>query len=359
MLTEAQFVSAVEKATDLKFDTTKIKKYHADNDGKQWQEFYFVNEPSNDALLTVRYEYGSGRMMVYSYFANKAFQPIVGARKYYCKDSRAFYTPRNEPKNGVWTNGRDYDYYRFRAKEFEDPILEEANLFHYMSNIYSAIVKGVKSNTARIHKKEAKSDEMKAKVDTENERIKKFLTIQSNSILSELNEDFDEYAPNMVADGWKFACSTNISNLKYLKHIDETFQCTLSFNCYRYREDVSLEYTSMLKMDYTFGRSSINGIRKLNDISTYRPFMSSYNYNTQVPSKTEIRNISVTEIKLRSFVEPLLDNLSRISDEEKREEAIVAMRKKLFSVVDAAYALNKKYALEFQETIHSQFKKEL
>lgn len=353
MITEKDFINVAEINTGLKLSSQRNLPFNG-NSGNSWSEYVFSDDKKNNEVI-LRYCYTNGHLFCHLFRYKGNVQPMVILRKHFWNDSREFRTPRKEPNDkGIWTNATDYDYYRYDGKEWDGALTTVDALATAISRMNKYLIKGAESSDARIRRAESKTASMQAKVDVENEKIQKFIQVKSNSILSDVNEEFFDRCPNLVEDGWKYTV-TNVYDIKHykIKHIDETLDFAIKLGLSRFENDEPKEYASFLYLNYQFKREP-DGIK---EVKKSRAMLGDvYNLDSALPVPTiegMPRHPIEFNARFRSFFEldyRILESMDAI-DYGTRVEKAIELRNKIFTVLDKVYVVRKKAEMEIYDII--------
>jgi len=351
MITEKDFINVAEINTGLKLTTQRNLPFNG-NSGNSWSEYVFSDD-KKDKEVILRYCYTNGHLFCNFFRFKGKGQPLVILRKHFWNDSREFHTPRKEPNDkGIWTNATDYDYYRYDGKEWDGALTTLDALATAISLMNKYLIKGAVSSDARIRRAESKTASMQAKVDVENEKIQKFIQVKSNSILSEVNEEFFDRCPNLAEDGWKYTVTNDIKHYN-IKHIDETLDFAIKLGLSRFENDEPKEYAPFLNLNYQYKREP-NGIK---EVKRSRAMLGDvYNLDSALPVPTiegMPRHPIEFNARFRSFFEldyRILESMDAI-DYGTRVEKAIELRNKIFTVLDKAYVVRKKAEMEIYDII--------
>lgn len=353
MITEKDFINVAEINTGLKLTTQRNLPFNG-NSGKSWSEYVFSDDKKDNEVI-LRYCYTNDHLFCHFFRFKGKGQPLVILRKHFWNDSREFHTPRKEPNDkGIWTNATDYDYYRYDGKEWDGALTTVDELATVIRQMNKYLIKGAESSDARIRHAESKTASMQAKVDVENEKIQKFIQVKSNSILSEVNEEFFDRCPNLVEDGWKYTVN-NLYDIKHykIKHIDETLDFTIKLSLSRFENDEPKEYSSFQNLYYQFKREP-DGIR---EVKKSRAMLGDvYSLDCPIPVPT-IEGMPGHPIEFIAHFRRYFEKdyreleLSDPNEYEKRVEKAIELRNKIFTVLDKAYNIRKKAEIEIYDII--------
>ena len=140
-------------------------------------------------------------------------------------DSDEFYAPKkSENLNGLyrkgnWTSQKDYNHYCFHDKwvstyQFKD----------ILDSVKRSFAKELNTDTKKLRN----DDGVKAQIEREESKFKKFVEMKRMSLLNELNEELATYAPDAYEHGYRFHIEEFGNPSKFLKHPTAYYETKLS-----------------------------------------------------------------------------------------------------------------------------------
>lgn len=165
----------------------------------------------------------TGNMIIREAYFNGTPGKLVVAREL-GDDSDEFYAPK-KPENlnglyrkGNWTSQKDYNHYCFHDKwvttyRFKD----------ILDSVKRSFAKEFNADTKKLRN----DDGIKAQIEREESKFKKFVEMKRISLLNELNEELATYAPDAYEYGYRFHI-VEFGENNFLKHPTAYYETKLS-----------------------------------------------------------------------------------------------------------------------------------
>lgn len=166
----------------------------------------------------------TGNMIIREAYFNGTPGKLVVTREL-GDDSDEFYAPK-KPENlnglyrkGNWTSQKDYNHYCFHDKwvttyRFKD----------ILDSVKRSFAKEFNADTKKL----SNDDGVKAQIEREESKFKKFVEMKRMNLLNELNEELATYAPDAYEHGYRFHIGEFGEN-NFLKHPTAYYETKLSF----------------------------------------------------------------------------------------------------------------------------------
>lgn len=187
----------------------------------------------------------TGNMIIREAYFNGTQGKLVVAREL-GGDSDEFYAPK-KPENlnglfrqGNWTSKKDYDHYCFydkwvRTYQFKD----------ILDSVKRSFTKEFNADTKKMRNDES----IKAQIEREESKFKKFVEMKRMNLLNELNEELATYAPDAYEHGYRFSIEELGNREAFLKHPTAYYETKLSINIKKEIGDQTGNYRSSTNLN--------------------------------------------------------------------------------------------------------------
>lgn len=168
----------------------------------------------------------TGNMIIREAYFNGTPGKLVVAREL-GDDSDEFYAPK-KPENlnglfrqGNWTSQKDYNHYCFydkwvRTYQFKD----------ILTSVKRSFTKEFNADTKKMRNDEG----VKAQIEREENKFKKFVEMKRMNLLNDLNEELATYAPDAYEHGYRFRIEELGNREGFLKHPTAYYETKLNFD---------------------------------------------------------------------------------------------------------------------------------
>lgn len=186
----------------------------------------------------------TGNMIIREAYFNGTPGKLVVTREL-GDDSDEFYAPK-KPENlnglyrkGNWTSQKDYNHYCFHDKwvstyQFKD----------ILDSVKRSFAKELNTDTKKMQNDES----VKAQIEREESKFKKFVEMKRMSLLNELNEELATYAPDAYEHGYRFHI-VEFGNNNFLKHPTAYYETKLSIYIQKEIGDQTDNYKSSTNLN--------------------------------------------------------------------------------------------------------------
>ena len=187
----------------------------------------------------------TGNMIIREAYFNGTPGKLVVTREL-GDDSDEFYVPK-KPENlnglyrkGNWTSQKDYNHYCFHDKwvstyQFKD----------ILDNVKRSFAKEFNADTKKMQNDES----VKAQIEREESKFKKFVEMKRMNLLNELNEELTTYAPDAYEHGYRFAIAKFGNPSEFLKHPTAYYETKLSIYIHKEIGDQTGNYRSSTNLN--------------------------------------------------------------------------------------------------------------
>lgn len=187
----------------------------------------------------------TGNMIIREAYFNGTPGKLVVTREL-GDDSDEFYAPK-KPENlnglyrkGNWTSQKDYNHYCFHDKwvstyQFKD----------ILDSVKRSFTKEFNSDTKKLRNDEG----VKAQIEREESKFKKFVEMKRMNLLNELNEELVTYAPDAYEHGYRFAIAEFGNPSEFLKHPTAYYETKLSIYIQKEIGDQTGNYKSSTNLN--------------------------------------------------------------------------------------------------------------
>ena len=168
----------------------------------------------------------TGNMIIREAYFNGTPGKLVVTREL-GDDSDEFYAPK-KPENltnglyrkGNWTSQKDYNHFCFydkwvRTYQFKD----------ILDSVKRSFTKEFNADTKKLRN----DDGVKAQIEREESKFKKFMVMKRMNLLNELNEELASYAPDAYEHGYRFRIEEFGNRQNFLKHPTAYYETKLSY----------------------------------------------------------------------------------------------------------------------------------
>ena len=274
------------------FDTVVYEKDEVSRKGKTYKNYLLTKEdliPMYDSAyekqrnnpsgffkgkIDIRISFNpttdeTGNMIIREAYFNGTPSKLVVTREL-GDDSDEFYAPK-KPENltnglyrkGNWTSQKDYNHFCFydkwvRTYQFKD----------ILDSVKRSFTKEFNADTKKLRN----DDGVKAQIEREESKFKKFMEMKRMNLLNELNEELATYAPDAYEHGYRFRIEEFENRNGFLKHPTAYYETKLSYYIckeigdqtgnYRYstnlRGYVKFKHNSENKMDMSWDETLSN-----------------------------------------------------------------------------------------------------
>lgn len=229
------------------FDTVVYEKDEVSRKGKTYKNYLLTKEdliPTYDSAckkqrnrpsgyfkgkIDIRISFDpstqdTGNMIIREAFFNGTPGKLVVAREL-GDDSDEFYAPK-KPVNlnglyrqGNWTSQKDYNHFCFydkwvRTYQFKD----------ILTSVKRSFTKEFSTDIKKLRNDEG----VKAQIEREESKFKKFVEMKRMNLLNELNEELATYAPDAYEHGYRFHIEEFGNRNEFLKHPTVYYETKLS-----------------------------------------------------------------------------------------------------------------------------------
>ena len=250
------------------FDTVVYEKDEVSRKGKTYKNYLLTKEdliPTYDSArakqrhrpsgffkgkIDIRISFDpttdeTGNMIIREAYFNGTPGKLVVTREL-GDDSDEFYAPK-KPENlnglfrqGNWTSQKDYNHYCFydkwvRTYQFKD----------ILTSVKRSFTKEFNADTKKI----ANDEGIKAQIEREESKFKKFMEMKRMNLLNELNEELATYAPDAYEYGYRFAIEEFGNRSEFLKHPTAYCETKLSINIKKEIGDQTGNYRSSTNLN--------------------------------------------------------------------------------------------------------------
>ena len=183
----------------------------------------------------------TGNMIIREAYFNGTPGKLVVTREL-GDDSDEFYAPK-KPENltnglyrkGNWTSQKDYNHYCFYDKwvstyQFKD----------ILDSVKRSFTKEFNADTKKMQNDES----VKAQIEREESKFKKFIEMKRMNLLNELNEELATYAPDAYEHGYRFRIEEFGNRQNFLMHPTAYYDIKLSFDIRKEIGDQTGNYRS-------------------------------------------------------------------------------------------------------------------
>lgn len=186
----------------------------------------------------------TGNMIIREAYFNGTPGKLVVTREL-GDDSDEFYTPKKPEnlnglyRNGNWTSQKDYNHYCYydkwvRTYQFKD----------ILDSVKRSFTKEFNADTKKLRNDEG----IKAQIEREESKFKKFVEMKRMNLLNELNEELATYAPDAYEHGYRFHIEEFGNRNGFLKHPNAYYVTKLSI--YIHKEiDRNMNYRSSTNLN--------------------------------------------------------------------------------------------------------------
>lgn len=182
----------------------------------------------------------TGNMIIREAYFNGTPGKLVVTREL-GDDSDEFYAPKKpENLNGLfrqsnWTSQKDYNHYCFydkwvRTYQFKD----------ILTSVKRSFTKEFNADTKKMRNDEG----VKAQIEREENKFKKFVEMKRMNLLNDLNEELATYAPDAYEHGYRFRIEEFGNRSEFLKHPTAYYEIKLSFDIRKEIGDQTGNYRS-------------------------------------------------------------------------------------------------------------------
>lgn len=219
-------------------------------------------------------------------------------------DSDEFYEPK-KPENlhglfrqGNWTSQKDYNHYCFydkwvRTYQFKD----------ILTSVKRSFTKEFNADTKKM-----KNDEgVKAQIEREESKFKKFVEMKRMNLLNELNEELATYAPDAYEHGYRFHIEDFGNRTGFLKHPTAYYEYILPFYICKEIGDQTGNYRSSTnlrgKVKFKHNGESqmdMSWDETLSNDNAFHYFVDGFRY-FRTPNNSQVLSIAISrpEVSLR------------------------------------------------------------
>lgn len=186
----------------------------------------------------------TGNMIIREAYFNGTPGKLVVTREL-GDDSDEFYAPKKPEnlndlyRNGNWTSQKDYNHYCYYDKwvstyQFKD----------ILDSVKRSFTKEFNTDIKKLRNDEG----VKAQIEREESKFKKFVEMKRMSLLNELNEELATYAPDAYEHGYRFAIA-EFSKFNFLKHPTAYYETKLSIYIQKEIGDQTGNYRSSTNLN--------------------------------------------------------------------------------------------------------------
>lgn len=187
----------------------------------------------------------TGNMIIREAYFNGTPGKLVVTREL-GDDSDEFYAPK-KPENlnglyrkGNWTSQKDYNHYCYydkwvRTYQFKD----------ILDSVKRSFTKEFNADTKKLRN----DDGVKAQIEREESKFRKFVEMKRMSLLNELNEELATYAPDAYEHGYRFAIAEFGNPSEFLKHPTAYYETKLSIYIHKEIGDQTGNYRSSTNLN--------------------------------------------------------------------------------------------------------------
>ena len=245
------------------FDTVVYEKDEVSRKGKTYKNFLLTKEdliPTYDSAraqqrnrpsgffkgkIDIRISFDpssteTGNMIIRKAYFNGAPGKLVVAREL-GDDTDEFYEPKKPEnlnglyRNGNWTSKKDYDHFCYydkwvRTYQFKD----------ILTSVKRSFTKEFNVDTKKLRNDES----VKAQIEREESKFKKFVEMKRMNLLNELNEELATYAPDAYEHGYRFRIEDFGNRTEFLKHPTAYYEIKLNFDIRKEIGDQTGNYRS-------------------------------------------------------------------------------------------------------------------
>lgn len=250
------------------FDTVVYEKDEVSRKGKTYKNYLLTKEdliPTYDTArekqrnrpsgffkgkINIRISFDpttdeTGNMIIREAYFNGTPGKLVVTREL-GDDSDEFYAPK-KPENlnglyrkGNWTSQKDYNHYCFydkwvRTYQFKD----------ILDSVKRSFTKEFNADTKKLRN----DDGVKAQIEREESKFRKFVEMKRMSLLNELNEELATYAPDAYEHGYRFAIAEFGNPSEFLKHPTAYYETKLSIYIHKEIGDQTGNYRSSTNLN--------------------------------------------------------------------------------------------------------------
>ena len=249
------------------FDTVAYEKDEVSRKGKTYKNYLLTKEdliPTYDSArakqrnrpsgyfkgkIDIRISFDpttdeTGNMIIREAYFNGTPGKLVVTREL-GDDSDEFYAPKKTDnlnglfRKGNWTSKKDYDHYCFydkwvRTYQFKD----------ILTSVKRSFTKEFNADTKKL----ANDEGVKAQIEREESKFKKFIEMKRMNLLNELNEELATYAPDAYEHGYRFRIEEFGNRQNFLKHPTAYYDIKLSFDIRKEIGDQTGNYRSSTNM---------------------------------------------------------------------------------------------------------------
>ena len=167
----------------------------------------------------------TGNMIIREAYFNGTPGKLVVTREL-GDDSDEFYAPK-KPENlnglyrkGNWTSKKDYNHYCFHDKWVST---------YQFKDILDSVKRSFTKEFIADTKKMQNNESVKAQIEREESKFKKFVEMKRMSLLNELNEELATYAPDAYEHGYRFHIEKFGNRNEFLKHPTAYYETKLNY----------------------------------------------------------------------------------------------------------------------------------
>ena len=160
-------------------------------------------------------------------------------------DSDEFYAPKKPEnlnglyRNGNWTSQKDYNHYCYY-----DKWVRTYQFKAILDSVKRSFAKELNTDTKKLRNDEG----VKAQIEREENKFKKFVEMKRMNLLNELNEELATYAPDAYEHGYRFAIA-EFGKFNFLKHPTAYYETKLSFYIQKEIGDQTGNYKSSTNLN--------------------------------------------------------------------------------------------------------------
>lgn len=168
----------------------------------------------------------TGNMIIREAYFNGTPGKLVVTREL-GDDSIEFYAPKKSDnmhyglyRKGNWTSQKDYNHFCFydkwvRTYQFKD----------ILTSVKRSFTKEFNADSKKLRNNEG----VKAQIEREESKFKKFIEMKRMNLLNELNEELATYAPDAYEHGYRFNIEEFGNHNEFLKHPTAYYETKLNY----------------------------------------------------------------------------------------------------------------------------------
>lgn len=259
----------------------------------------------------------TGNMIIREAYFNGTPGKLVVTREL-GDDSDEFYAPKKpENLNGLyrksnWTSQKDYNHYCFydkwvRTYQFKD----------ILTSVKRSFTKEFNADTKKL-----KNDEgVKAQIEREESKFKKFVELKRINLMNEMNEELATYAPDAYEYGYRFRIEEFGNRVGYLSHPTAFYESKLYFRIYKELENGSLYDATNLR---GYMKVKHNGENNM-EVSWDETLAADGMWHGSINGFTYIKNAENKQTLTVGFVQPAYSIRENTNSDQKAEYRKIAL----------------------------------